>query len=307
MRLRNRSSPPLFGRSLTHWSVSRWPSTLIACSSTAGLPPDRRRIDIEKIVRDVYRAAGYGGSWNPDPGKIRVTTDLCQEVLSPEESDIRPFSDDQNIVIGYACGDERTNYLPAAHWVSGELGRRLFARLRSTRISPRSSDRISRSLLRLKVTAGLQPKVEWRRLVLSIQHIPRLPYERQHRILLPLLEQILKGFGGRRAKGSSFDLHSGQDSSSTGQGNLPSVARRGTMGFQARSSLSTITDLACRSAAEHCAERIRIRWTSAGHCGPGSCRRSSSKEELMRPASFWGGRREVMRRSSSRHQPPREA
>ena len=90
-----------------------------------------RSIDIEKIVRDVYRAAGYGGSWNPDPGKIRVTTDLCQEVLSPEESDIRPFSDDQNIVIGYACGDERTNYLPVAHWVSGELGRRLFARLRS--------------------------------------------------------------------------------------------------------------------------------------------------------------------------------
>ncbi len=88
-------------------------------------------VDIEKIVRDVYRAAGYGGSWNPDPGKIRVTTDLCEEVLPAEESDIRPFSDDQNIVIGYACGDERTNYLPAAHWISGELGRRLFARLRS--------------------------------------------------------------------------------------------------------------------------------------------------------------------------------
>ena len=88
-------------------------------------------VDIEKIVRDVYRSAGYGGSWNPDPAKIRVTTELCQEVLSPEESDIRPFSDDQNIVIGYACGDERTNCLPAAHWISGELGRRLFARLRS--------------------------------------------------------------------------------------------------------------------------------------------------------------------------------
>jgi hypothetical protein len=38
-----------------------------------------------------------------------VTTDVCQEILPAEESDIRPFSDDQNIVIGYACGDERTN------------------------------------------------------------------------------------------------------------------------------------------------------------------------------------------------------
>lgn len=89
------------------------------------------RVDIGKIVRDVYRAAGYGGSWTPDPEKIRVTTELCEEALPAEESDIRPFSDDQNIVIGYACGDGRTNYLPAAHWVSGELGRRLFARLRS--------------------------------------------------------------------------------------------------------------------------------------------------------------------------------
>jgi S-adenosylmethionine synthetase len=26
-------------------------------------------VDIEKIVRDVYRAAGYGGSWNPNPEK----------------------------------------------------------------------------------------------------------------------------------------------------------------------------------------------------------------------------------------------
>ena len=35
-------------------------------------------------------------------------------------------------------------------------------------------------------------EVEWRRLILSVQHIPKLSYERQHRILMPLLEQILK-------------------------------------------------------------------------------------------------------------------
>jgi S-adenosylmethionine synthetase len=34
-------------------------------------------VDIEKIVRDVYRDAGYGGRWKPDPAKIRVTTELC--------------------------------------------------------------------------------------------------------------------------------------------------------------------------------------------------------------------------------------
>jgi hypothetical protein len=44
---------------------------------------------------------GCGGQWKPEPGKIRVTSDVCQEKLSAEESDIRPFSDDQNIIIGY--------------------------------------------------------------------------------------------------------------------------------------------------------------------------------------------------------------
>ena len=139
-------------------------------------------VDIEKIVRDVFRAAGYGGSWNPDPVKIRVTTDLCQEALSAEESDIRPFSDDQNIVIGYACGDERTNCLPVAHWVSGELGRRLFAWLRSDADLSSIFGPDFKILASLEVEPG-EARVEWRRMVLSVQHVPKLPYERQHQIL----------------------------------------------------------------------------------------------------------------------------
>ena len=120
-----------------------------------------------------------------------MTTELCQEVLSPEESDIRPFSDDQNIVIGYACGDERTNCLPAAHWISGELGRRLFARLRSDAELSATFGPDFKILASLELAPG-DAQVEWRRLILSIQHIPKLSYERQHRIVLPLLEQILR-------------------------------------------------------------------------------------------------------------------
>ena len=148
-------------------------------------------VDIEKIVRNVYRAAGYGGQWKPEPGKIRVMTDVCQEKLSAEESDIRPFSDDQNIVIGYACGDERTNYLPVAHWVSGELGRRLFARIRNDTDLSSIFGPDFKLLASLEVKPG-ETRVDWRHLVLSVQHTAKLPYERQHRILLPMLEQILK-------------------------------------------------------------------------------------------------------------------
>ena len=48
--------------------------------------------------------------------------------------------------------------------------------------------------------------VEWRRLILSVQHIPKLPYERQHRILLPMLEQILRDLetGGLEGVASTF-------------------------------------------------------------------------------------------------------
>jgi S-adenosylmethionine synthetase len=159
-------------------------------------------LDTGKIVRDVYHAAGYGGPWNPDPGEIRVTTDLCREVLPDEEADIRPFSDDQNIVIGYACGDARTNYLPAAHWVAGELGRRLFARLRANTELSAIFGPDFKVLASLEVET-VQTRVGWSRLILSIQHIPRLPYERQHRILVPLLEQILRDLEAQGLEGAA--------------------------------------------------------------------------------------------------------
>ena len=125
--------------------------------------------------------------------------------MSAEESNIRPFSDDQNIVIGYACGDERTNYLPAAHWISGELGRRLFPWLRSDADLYATFGPDFKILSSLSVVPGAT-RVEWDRLILSIQHIPKLPYERQHRIVLPMLEQILRDLeaGGLEGAASTF-------------------------------------------------------------------------------------------------------
>jgi S-adenosylmethionine synthetase len=239
-------------------------------------------IDIEKIVRDVYRAAGYGGQWKPDPGKIRVTTNLCQEVLSVEESDIRPFSDDQNIVIGYACGDERTNYLPAAHWVSRELGRRLFARLR------RDADLSVTFGPDFKVLASLEvkpreTKVEWRRLILSVQHIPKLSCERQHRILLPLLEQILRDLEASGVEGTASTFASDK-LILNGAGEFAVGGPEGATGFRERSSLSTITARACRSAGARFLARIPTRWTSVARCAPASWPRNSFAEAWTKPA-----------------------
>ena len=49
----------------------------------------------------------------------------------------------------------------------------------------------------LKLLASLEARpddarIDWRHLVLSIQQTAKLPFERQHRILLPILEQILR-------------------------------------------------------------------------------------------------------------------
>lgn len=150
-----------------------------------------QEIDLDQIVRSVYRRAGYGGFWNPLPERLRITTDLCIEELPLQESDIRPFSDDQNIVIGFACGDERTNYLPTAHWVAWQLGRKLFTaiRLRDDRLSDVFGPDY-KVLVALDVAPG-SGWISWNNLVLSILHRPGMPSEEQHRLLLPLITQIL--------------------------------------------------------------------------------------------------------------------
>jgi S-adenosylmethionine synthetase len=161
-------------------------------------------VDTYSLVRDVYAAAGYGGAWIPDPAKLRIVEDLCEEALPELEADIRPFSDDQNLVIGYACRSEVTNHLPTAHWVAGELGRRLFETVRK---QPEWASLFGPDF---KILASLHERpdgVTWDRLVLSILHRPGLGHEAQHRRLLPELLQILGELeaGGLSGVASNFD------------------------------------------------------------------------------------------------------
>ena len=103
-----------------------------------------------------------------------------------------------------------------------------------------------------KILASLElqsgnARVEWGILILSLQHVPKLPYERRHRILLPSLEQTLKELEARRLEGvlRPSPLRS---LSSTGQGNslaligeielrLLSVFGRGPRRFRRQSRL----------------------------------------------------------------------
>jgi S-adenosylmethionine synthetase len=84
-------------------------------------------IDVEEIVRDVYRSAGYGDGWYPAPGEVIVLSELCLGPLKDGEAEFRGLSDDQAICIGYANNIPQTNHLPVEHWLACQLARRLYA------------------------------------------------------------------------------------------------------------------------------------------------------------------------------------
>jgi S-adenosylmethionine synthetase len=95
----------------------------VACEGAA-------EIDIPHLVRDVYRSAGYGGEWDPEPDNLVIETDLCLGPLEDGESEFRALSDDQAICVGYAIDRPETQYLPMEQFLVYRMARRLH-RLRS--------------------------------------------------------------------------------------------------------------------------------------------------------------------------------
>ncbi len=79
---------------------------------------DAKEIDVADIIKDVYRSAGYGGDWGPEPDDLSVRADLCLGPLEDGEAEFRSLSDDQSICTGYATATAETNYLPVEHWLA---------------------------------------------------------------------------------------------------------------------------------------------------------------------------------------------
>jgi len=85
------------------------------------------RIPIKDVVRECYRAAGYGTDWRPSPQELDVRLNVCLGPLLDGEASFREVSDDQSIVTGYAIDSPGTNFLPPEHWLASRLARRLEA------------------------------------------------------------------------------------------------------------------------------------------------------------------------------------
>jgi S-adenosylmethionine synthetase len=82
-------------------------------------------IDLEALVRDVYRTAGYDASWRPSPDEVRVVSNVCVGPLEEGEAEFRELADDQAICVGFANDLQATGHLPVEQWLVRRLAQRL--------------------------------------------------------------------------------------------------------------------------------------------------------------------------------------
>jgi S-adenosylmethionine synthetase len=86
---------------------------------------DAESIDPAAVAREVYRSAGYGSGWAPEPDRLEVHTALCLGPLLDGEAKFRALSDDQSIVTGYATDSPATNWLPPEQWIAAGIARKI--------------------------------------------------------------------------------------------------------------------------------------------------------------------------------------
>ncbi len=187
--------------------------------------------EIEDLARDVYRAAGYGGLWKPAPEDLRVIQNVCLEPLSDEERAIRQYSDDQNVVSGYACDHPETDYLPPAHFIARYIGRKVDAWRRTVpdkfgpdfkvlvhlaekkvsdttemvpdtgKLVPDTRKLVPDTRKLVTDTGKLVTGYEWRRLTLSIQHAENVYAQERHELVAPVVREALAELEARGLHG----------------------------------------------------------------------------------------------------------
>lgn len=126
---------------------------------------------IKELVRKVYKEAGYGkhlnSLWHPFPEELEIILDVCIEPLVDEERMLRSYSDDQNIVTGYAINYEETNYLPVAHFLANYIGKSL----------PQPNNEMIGPDYKVLVQLNYNKKWSWERLTISVQHDRKIAFK----------------------------------------------------------------------------------------------------------------------------------
>ena len=160
---------------------------------------------IKSIAKSVYEDAGYGKhdfssryrsysiEWHPYPEEINIILDVCIETLSKEERDLRRYSDDQNVVNGYALNSPETDYLPIEHYVALKIGEKFIKEC--VHSSNQTYGRIHCFGPDFKVLVQInkeEDKYQWERLTLSVIHNKGSIYQDIYEDAISSIRYILK-------------------------------------------------------------------------------------------------------------------
>lgn len=161
---------------------------------------DEKVIDedkIKEIVREVYRNAGYGTnedprfSWTPpNPENLVIILDVCIDLLCDDERDFRQYSDDQNVVNGYAIDSKDTDYLPVEQYVALKLGRIFNDAILGSSYLREIFGPDFKMLVQLNEKNG---KYSWERLTFSIQHRPSEKFQKIYEYAFRKVKVELRG------------------------------------------------------------------------------------------------------------------
>lgn len=136
---------------------------------------------IKKIIYDSFSEADYrvikdnslkkrsfDESWRLNKDDIKCILNVDIGILSDEERNFRVYSDDQNVVHGYALNFPMTNYMPVEHYVVKKITKHI-AKLFNIKTGPDY-----KVLVELSKDNGIYKR---ERLTISIQHSSNYSYE----------------------------------------------------------------------------------------------------------------------------------
>lgn len=138
-----------------------------------------REAEVEQLVRDVFREAGYGetpgGTFGPEPAALEVRFDLCLGPLSSDERAIRGVSDDQSISVGHAVAGVRAGWRPVEQALATDFAsaiERLRAQQPQLGLGPDGKTLVvvqDRVLEAVSVSIQHRPQAEWMALVAAVR------------------------------------------------------------------------------------------------------------------------------------------
>ncbi len=142
--------------------------------------------EIIDIIKNTYEKIGYSQLWKPSKEDLVINLDVCLDKLSDDERLIRNYSDDQNIVCGYAISNPKTNYLPIEHYLVTEIGKKLWKWYKDNGIEYLGPD--FKVLLQINEDKN---NYYFDRLTLSWQHLDSIRYEYLRNQLKSVIDKIL--------------------------------------------------------------------------------------------------------------------